>query len=278
MKRFFQISKEAVSEFLADDAMSLAAALALYTVIALAPLVTVMLTIAGMALGDQAAQMFVQQAEGLLGKSGAEAIKGIVDNASKPSSGIIQGIIGFIILLTSASAVFAQLQASLNRIWNVVTKPGLGIMHVIKTRLFSMSVVAVLGFLLLVSLVVSTGLAALGSYFKTLASSMEVLLHVVNFLVAVGVTTVLFACIFKYIPDVIIRWRDVWIGALVTAILFNVGQIGLGVLPGAQCNRHQLRGRRVFHGADPLALLLHTDPFLRCRMGASARACFGKSI
>ncbi|MBA3762326.1 MAG: YihY/virulence factor BrkB family protein [Chthoniobacterales bacterium] len=232
MKRFFQISKEAVSEFLADDAMSLAAALALYTVIALAPLVTVMLTIAGMALGDQAAQMFVQQAEGLLGKSGAEAIKGIVDNASKPSSGIIQGIIGFIILLTSASAVFAQLQASLNRIWNVVTKPGLGIMHVIKTRLFSMSVVAVLGFLLLVSLVVSTGLAALGSYFKTLASSMEVLLHVVNFLVAVGVTTVLFACIFKYIPDVIIRWRDVWIGALVTAILFNVGQIGLGVYLG----------------------------------------------
>ncbi|MDQ3314481.1 MAG: YihY/virulence factor BrkB family protein [Verrucomicrobiota bacterium] len=232
MKRFFQISKEAVSEFLADDAMSLAAALALYTVIALAPLVTVMLTIAGMALGDQAAQMFVQQAEGLLGKSGAEAIKGIVENASKPSSGIIQGIIGFIILLTSASAVFAQLQASLNRIWNVVTKPGLGIMHVIKTRLFSMSVVAVLGFLLLVSLVVSTGLAALGSYFKTLASSMEVLLHVVNFLVAVGVTTVLFACIFKYIPDVIIRWRDVWIGALVTAILFNVGQIGLGVYLG----------------------------------------------
>ncbi len=232
MKRFFQISKEAVSEFLADDAMSLAAALALYTVIALAPLVTVMLTIAGMALGDQAAQMFVQQAEGLLGKSGAEAIKGIVDNASKPSSGIIQGIIGFIILLTSASAVFAQLQASLNRIWNVVTKPGLGIMHVIRTRLFSMSVVAVLGFLLLVSLVVSTGLAALGSYFKTLASSMEVLLHVVNFLVAVGVTTVLFACIFKYIPDVIIRWRDVWIGALVTAILFNVGQIGLGVYLG----------------------------------------------
>ncbi|MGI9088116.1 MAG: YihY/virulence factor BrkB family protein [Chthoniobacterales bacterium] len=232
MKRFFQISKEAVSEFLADDAMSLAAALALYTVIALAPLVTVMLTIAGRALGDQAAQMCVQQAEGLLGKSGAEAIKGIVDNASKPSSGIIQGIIGFIILLTSASAVFAQLQASLNRIWNVVTKPGLGIMHVIKTRLFSMSVVAVLGFLLLVSLVVSTGLAALGSYFKTLASSMEVLLHVVNFLVAVGVTTVLFACIFKYIPDVIIRWRDVWIGALVTAILFNVGQIGLGVYLG----------------------------------------------
>lgn len=232
MKKFFQISKEAVSEFLADDAMTLAAALALYTVIALAPLVAVMLTIAGMVIGDQAAQLFVQQAEGLLGKSGAEAIKGIVDNASKPSSGAIQAIIGFVILLVSASAVFAQLQASLNRIWNVVTKSGLGIMHIIKTRLFSMGVVATLGFLLLVSLAVSAVLAALGSYFKSLAPGMEVLLHVVNFVVAVGATTVLFACIFKYLPDVIIRWRDVWVGAVVTAILFNLGQIGLGLYLG----------------------------------------------
>lgn len=232
MKKFFQISKEAVSEFLADDAMTLAAALALYTVIALAPLVAVMLTIAGMVIGDQAAQLFVQQAEGLLGKSGAEAIKGIVDNASKPSSGAIQAIIGFVILLVIASAVFAQLQASLNRIWNVVTKSGLGIMHIIRTRLFSMGVVATLGFLLLVSLAVSAVLAALGSYFKSLAPGMEVLLHAVNFVVAVGATTVLFACIFKYLPDVIIRWRDVWVGAVVTAILFNVGQIGLGLYLG----------------------------------------------
>ena len=232
MKKFFQISKEAASEFFADDAMSLAAALALYTVIALAPLVTVMLTVAGWIFGDQASQGFIQQAEGLIGKSGAEAIRGIVENASKPSTGILQGIVGFVILLSSASAVFAQLQASLNRIWNVVQKPGLGIMHMIKTRLFSMAVVASLGFLLLVSLGVSTALAALGNYFQTLAPQMEFLLQIVNFIVAVGVTTVLFAAIFKYLPDVVIRWRDVWIGALVTAILFNLGQLGLGVYLG----------------------------------------------
>jgi len=135
-------------------------------------------------------------------------------------------------LLSSASAVFAQLQASLNRVWNVIQKPGLGILHMIKTRLFSMAVVASLGFLLMVSLGVSTLVAAFGAYFKTLAPGMEFLLHVINFLVAVGVTTVLFAAIFKYMPDVKIRWRDVWIGALVTAVLFNVGQIGLGLYLG----------------------------------------------
>lgn len=232
MKKFFQISKEAASEFFADDAMSLAAALALYTVIALAPLVTVMLTIAGLIFGDQASVGFVQQAEGLIGKSGAEAIRGIVENASKPSTGALQAIIGFVILLTSASAVFAQLQASLNRIWNVIQKPGLGIIYMIRTRLFSMAVVACLGFLLMISLGVSTLLAALGAYFKTLAPSMEFLLHVINFVVAVGVTTVLFGAIFKYIPDVIIRWGDVWIGALVTAVLFNLGQLGLGIYLG----------------------------------------------
>jgi len=232
MKKFFQITKEAASDFFADDAMSLAAALALYTVIALAPLVTVMLTVAGLVFGDQASQGFVQQAEGLIGKSGAEAIRGIVENANKPSTGALQAIIGFIIVLISASAVFAQLQSSLNRIWNVVQKPGLGILYLIKTRLFSMAVVASLGFLLMVSLGVSTVLAALGSYFQALAPQMEFLLHIVNFIVAVGVTTVLFAAIFKYLPDVVIRWRDVLIGALVTAILFNLGQIGLGVYLG----------------------------------------------
>ena len=232
MKKFFQITKEAASEFFADDAMSLAAALALYTVIALAPLVTVMLTVAGLIFGDQAAQGFIAQAEGLIGKSGGEAIRGIVENTDKTSTGTLQAIVGFLILLVSASAVFAQLQASLNRIWNVIQKPGLGIMHMIKTRLFSMAIVASLGFLLMVSLGVSTALAALGSYFQTLAPGMEFLLHVVNFLVAVAVTTVLFGGIFKYLPDVVIRWREVWIGALVTAVLFNVGQIGLGIYLG----------------------------------------------
>ena len=232
MKRFLQITKEAASEFFADDAMTLAAALALYTVIALAPLVTIMLTIAGMVFGDQASTTFVQQAQGLIGESGGEAIRGIVDNAKKPSTGAFQAVLGFVILLVSASAVFAQLQSSLNRIWNVVQKPGLGVMHMIKTRLFSMAIVASLGFLLMVSLLVSTALAALGSYFQTLAPQMEFLLHVVNFVVAVGVTTVLFAAIFKYLPDVIINWRDVWIGAAVTAILFNLGQLGLGLYLG----------------------------------------------
>lgn len=212
--------------------MSLAAALALYTVIALAPLVTITLTIAGWIFGDQASVGLIQQAQGLIGESGAEAIRGIVDKANKPSTGSAQAILGFAFLLVSASAVFAQLQSSLNRVWNVVQKSGLGVMFMIKTRLFSMAVVAMLGFLLMVSLGISTLVAAFGSYFKTLAPGMEVLLHIINFFIAVAVTTVLFAAIFKYMPDVKIQWRDVWIGALVTAVLFNAGQIGLGLYLG----------------------------------------------
>jgi membrane protein len=232
MKQFFQISKEAASEFFNDDAMTLAAALALYTVIALAPLVTVMLTVGGMAFGDRAADEFVRQTERLVGASGGEAIRGIVENSDQPAAGALQAIIGFIVLLVSASAVFAQLQASLNRVWNVVQKPGLGILHMIRTRLFSMALVASLGFLLMVSLGVSAALSALGSYFQTLAPQMEALLYVVNFVVSVGVTTVLFTAVFKYIPDVEISWGDVWVGGFMTALLFNIGQIGLGIYLG----------------------------------------------
>jgi len=232
MKKFFQISKEAASEFFQDDAMTLAAALALYTVIALAPLVTVMLTIAGWALGEQASLGFIAQAEGLIGKAGGEAIRGIVENSHHPSKGALQAIIGFVILLSSASAVFAQLQSALNRVWNVIQKPGLGVWHMITTRLFSMAVVACLAFLLMVSLVVSTAVTALGSYFQRLAPGTEFLLHGINFIIAIVVTTVLFAAIFKYLPDVLIRWADVWVGAFVTAVLFNAGQIGLGLYLG----------------------------------------------
>jgi membrane protein len=232
MKRFFQISKEAASEFFNDDAMTLAAALALYTVIALAPLVTVMLMVGGMMFGDRAAEQFVAQTERLVGASGGEAIRNIVENSDRPAAGALQAIVGFIVLLVTASAVFVQLQASLNRVWNVIQKPGLGIMHMIRTRLFSMAIVASLGFLLLVSLGVSTMLSALGSYFQTIAPQTEMLLYVVNFVVSVAVSTALFAAVFKYIPDVRVGWNDVWVGAFVTAVLFNLGQIGLGIYLG----------------------------------------------
>lgn len=232
MQNFFKITKEAASEFFQDDAMSLAAALALYTVIALAPLVTVTLTIAGWIFGDRASEGLIQQAQGLIGPSGAEAIRGIVDNANKPSSGTVQAFLGFAFLLVSASAVFGQLQSSLNRVWNVVQKSGLGIVYMIKTRLFSMAVVATLGFLLMVSLGISTLVAAFDDYFQTLVPGMEFLIQIINFVIAVALTTVLFAAIFKYVPDVKIQWRDVWIGALVTAVLFNLGQIGLGLYLG----------------------------------------------
>jgi membrane protein len=232
MKKFFQISKEAASDFVNDDAMTLAAALALYTVIALAPLIAVVLTIAGMVFGEGAAQGFVQQAERLVGGSGGEAIRGIVENVDEPATGTLKTIFGFAVLLFSASVVFAQLQASLNRVWNVVQKPGLGIMHMIKTRLFSMAIVVTLGFLLMVSLIVSTALAAFSGYLQSILPGFEVLWHVVNFLIAVGVTALLFAGLFKYVPDVIISWREVWVGALVTAFLFNVGQIGIGIYLG----------------------------------------------
>lgn len=232
MKKILSILKQSASEFSKDRAMELGAALSFYAVISLAPLVTVVLGIAGMVMGDEAARGgLVHQIEGMVGKKGAEAIQGILGSQTEEQSGIMALVSG-VVLLIGASAVFVQLQSALNVIWNVQQKPSLGILYTIKLRLLSMGLVVSIGFLLLVSLVVSTGLAALGNFLSGLAPGMEVLWLVVNFVVALAVVTALFAALFKVLPDAEISWHDVWIGAFVTALLFTIGKFGIGLYLG----------------------------------------------
>jgi len=216
-----------------DKAPRLGAALAYYTVFSIAPLLIIVIGIAGLVFGEQAAEgAIVQQISGLVGGQSAAAIQTMLANARTPSSGGLATILGIVTLLIGASGLFGQLQDALNTIWGVEPKPGRGLLGMIKDRFVSF--VALLGtaFLLLVSLVVSAGLAAAGSAFKALLPAPETVLHLINLSVSFVVITGLFAMMFKVLPDVKIAWRDVWLGAAVTALLFTVGKFAIALYLG----------------------------------------------
>lgn len=224
---------ETFKEWQEDKASRLAAALSYYTIFSLPPLLVLALAIAGQVFDRQAAQeRLVSQARQLVGENGAEGIGMVLDNASDPESGLIAGIISIVTLFLGASGAFGQLQDAMNTIWEVQPKPGRGILGTVKDRFFSFTMVLTVGFLLLVSLLLSTALAALGEFVSGLAPGAVLLAQVVNFVITFGVTAALFAMIFKVIPDVKIKWRDVWYGALVTAALFAIGRWAIGLYLG----------------------------------------------
>jgi membrane protein len=225
--------KETFREWSEDKAVRLAAALAYYTVVALAPLLIIILAIAGLFFGRDAAQgQIVAQINSLVGEQSGEAIQGIIANASQPKSGIIASIFGIAALLFGASGVFGELQEGLNTVWEVQSKPGRGIIGIIKDRFLSLTMVFGVGFLLLVSLVLSAGLSALGEYLKGLLPLPEVVLQGLNFIISFVVISLLFAMLFKVLPDAKIAWNDVWTGAVITALLFTVGKFLLGLYIG----------------------------------------------
>jgi len=225
--------KETFREWSEDKAVRLAAALAYYTVVALAPLLIIILAIAGLFFGRDAAQgQIVAQINSLVGEQSGEAIQGIIANASQPKSGIIASIFGIAALLFGASGVFGELQEGLNTVWEVQPKPGRGIIGIIKDRFLSLTMVFGVGFLLLVSLVLSAGLSALGEYLKGLLPLPEVVLQGLNFIISFVVISLLFAMLFKVLPDAKIAWNDVWTGAVITALLFTVGKFLLGLYIG----------------------------------------------
>lgn len=227
------IVKETGVDWIDDKAPRLAASLALYTLLSLAPLLILAVSVAGLMFGDEAARGQIQgQLSGILGEQGAAAVQSILANARTPSSGIVGTIVGLVLALVGASGVFGELQGTLNAIWDVDTKPGRGIKGFLRDRFFSFTLVLGVAFLLLVSLVLSAGLAAVGAYLSHTMPGGEVIWQVLNFVIALGVTTVLFALIYKYIPDVKIAWRDVWGGALVTALLFTLGKFAIGMYIG----------------------------------------------
>lgn len=227
--------RETFTEWQEDKAPQLGASLAFYSILSLAPLVVIVLAIAGAFFGDEAARgELVSQIRGLVGTEGGQAIEEMIAHARKPTTGILATILGTATLLFGASGVFGQLQDALNTIWDVKPKPGRGVWGFIRDRFFSFTMVLGTGFLLLVSLALSAGLAAVGRYVGGLIPGAEAIWTVVNALVSFAVIAGLFALIFKYVPDVKIQWKDVLVGAVITAAFFTIGKLGLGLYLGTQ--------------------------------------------
>jgi len=222
--------KETGNDWLDDKAPRLAASLALYTLMSLAPLLILAVAVAGLVFGEDAARgQIAHQLSGVLGAQGALAVQSILANAKTPSSGVLGTVVGLALALFGASGVFGELQGTLNAIWDVDTKPGRGVWGFVRDRFFSFTLVLGVAFLLLVSLALSAALAAVGAYFSQSLPGGSTVWQILNSLISLGVTTLLFALIYKVVPDVKIRWRDVWIGALVTAGLFTLGKLGIAL-------------------------------------------------
>jgi membrane protein len=231
---FGRLLADAVKQWLGDNAPRLGAALAYYTVFSIAPLLVIAVAIAGFVFGEEAAKGQVYTTmQGLVGETGALAIQGMMEQASKArATGITATILGFVTLLLGASGVFGQLKGALNTIWNVEGRAGGTVKSFLVDRLFSLAMVLSVGFLLLVSLVISTMLAALAAYAERLVPLTAEFWQLVNAVVSFGVVTLLFALLFKEVPDTDVQWRDVWIGALFTAVLFTIGKFLIGLYLG----------------------------------------------
>lgn len=233
VKSIIPLIKKTFSEWSEDKAARLAAALAYYTIFSIPPLLIIAIAIAGRVLGQEAAQnRIVAQFSSLIGADSAEALQTMIANARDPGESVAAAVFGVIILLFGASGVFGQLQDALNTIWEVAPRPGRGILGMIKDRFFSFTMVLGVTFLLLVSLLMSTALAAVGEFVTALLPGVTILAQLLNLLISLGAVTIVFALIFKVVPDVKIAWSDIWIGAAVTAVLFVLGQFAIGLYLG----------------------------------------------
>ncbi|MBO9647242.1 MAG: YihY/virulence factor BrkB family protein [Variovorax sp.] len=234
LKHLYDLCRNAVTAWVDDYAPSMGAAISYYTIFSLAPLLVIVIAVAGAVFGREAAQQqIVAQIAGLVGRDGAMAVEALLRSASDTDRGIVAGAISAVVLLVGATTVFAELQSALDRIWHVPDKqkPS-GIWSVLRARVLSFGLVLGLAFLLVVSLMISAGLAAFDAWFGRLMPGWEALLQGLNEVFSVGIFTLLFAMIFKLMPTARIRWSDVWVGALVTALLFELGKFGIGLYLG----------------------------------------------
>lgn len=234
IKSGFNIIKGTVTEFGEDNVLRLSAALAYYAIFSIGPLLAIVVGVAGLAFGSDSVRHQIHDSlQGMLGENSAKTIDSMMA-ARSHSTSLLTTIIGIIALLFGAAGVFGQLQDSLNTIWEVKSKPGAGIWELLRKRFLSFSMVLGVGFLLLVSLALSAALAAFSGKLNQMIPMGDLVGHAVDFIVSFGVITALFAMIFKYLPDVKIPWRKVWIGAIVTALLFTLGKYLLGLYLGRQ--------------------------------------------
>jgi membrane protein len=221
-----------------DKASRLSAALAYYTIFSLAPLLIIVIAIAGLFWQQQDAvqRQVMGQIQSLVGADGAKFVSDLLTSASNPAKGIIATIVGLITLLFGALGVFNELHNSLNIIWEVEEEKPKGFLQTIKKviidRFLSFTMILGIGFLLLVSLVISTGLSAVQTTISNAIPLSEIILQIINLVISIGAITVLFALIYKFLPDAEIAWRDVWLGAFVTAVLFSLGKLVIGIYLG----------------------------------------------
>jgi len=229
----WSLLRESAGEWNKDNCLRLSAALTYYTVFSLAPLLLLATAIAGFVLGEEAVNgELTKQLTFLLGNEGAKAINDLVANARKPSSGVIATVISVAALLLGATGAFAELKAALNEIWAATPKKLSGVVAYLRDRLFSFAMVACVGFLLLVSLLVNAAISFMSNFSSGYLSIPPFVLQSVNVLVSLALTTGLFALIFKILPDKDVKWQDVWIGAILTSVLFTVGKLLIGLYLG----------------------------------------------
>ena len=268
MKDALDLLKQAAWDWFDDSAPTLGAAVAYYTVFSLAPLFVIAVFIAGLVFGQEAAQgqIFVQL-RALIGETSAAAMEDVVESAnSQPKTGVFATIVGFVVLIVGASGVFAQMQASLNAIWRVEPKPGRGIWGLLQDRILSFGFILVVGFLLLISLILTAIIAFIGTWFGGFLPGVETLIQILNAILSLAIITLLFAMIFKFLPDVKIAWRDVWIGALITAGLFTAGKRNSRALSGKEWRGFVLRCGRIPDRPALMGLLLGADCLFRSRV------------
>jgi membrane protein len=233
LKTSWNLLKKTAEAWNDDQAMTLSAALSYYTVFSITPLILITLAIVGFIYGEEASRGQIFSAvRDLFGDDGAKGVEAMVQASSQARSGFIATIIGVVTLLFGASSVFGQLQSSLNIIWKVQPKPGRGVLTFIRQRFLSFSMTLVIAFLLLVSLVLSTVISAIGTLAHHSLPGGETIWHFLNLVISFGFTTLLFAAIYKILPDVEIGWKDVWSGAAFTSLFFSLGKFLIGLYIG----------------------------------------------
>jgi membrane protein len=250
-RKVWPVVKETFSEWSTDKCPRLGAALSYYTVFSLAPVLILVIAVAGFFLGREAAEgKIVQNLSGLLGTDAAKMVQAAVLNSSKHDGGIQATVIGLVTLLVGATGVMVELQDALNTVWKVLPKPGGGLKRFLRARILALALVLTIGFLLLVSLVISAGLEIFVGWAGAYLPNWVALGYILNYVVTIGVIALFFALMFKWLPDAKVAWKDVWFGALVTSLLFHVGKYMIALYIG------RASVASTFGAAGSLAVLL----------------------
>jgi membrane protein len=234
LKQILDLIKKSVTAWVDDYAPSMGAAIAYYTLFSITPLLIIAIAVAGLVFGHEAAQgEIIGQIRDLIGQEGAIAVQGLLKNAYEPAHSMLAIVVSVITMIIGATTVFVEIQSDLDRIWRVsVPSQESGLWRLLRTRLFSFGLVLGVGFLLLISLIISAAIAAFGKWLRNLSAGWEIVLFALDLSISFAITTLLFALIYKFMPRARIPWRDVWIGAAVTAFLFAIGKFLIGLYLG----------------------------------------------